>query len=232
MCHEGFIRAFVINPITPVSLVQSGEDLMRFVDHGEIEGRGGAEGCRAAFAAGEFSADQIHAWCEEARVVLTCLDSKQVQQLALPLPDQRLGYYQQDALSALGSALGNDQASLNRLSQTNLVCENATTFAKTSKRKDHRVNLVGVGINPSLALGSRIAFPFVRTADPDEVLGENPLVEGMHVDSCLGLNFDGASLVGGARNALLRREETAQLAYQRNEVGENCSSTSAGATDE
>src|ERR1700733_9698961 len=107
MCHQGFIRAFVVSPVTRVSLVQSGEDLMRFVDHGEIEGRGGAQGGRAAFAAGEFSADQIHAWCEEARIVLACLDAKQIQQLALPLSDQRLRYYQQDALRALGSALGN-----------------------------------------------------------------------------------------------------------------------------
>ena len=80
--------------------------------------------------------------------------------------------------------MGNDQASLNRLSQANLVCENATAFAKTSKRKDYRVNLVGVGINPGLALRSRIALPVVRTADPDEVLGENPLVEDMHIESC------------------------------------------------
>jgi hypothetical protein len=75
--------------------------------------------------------------------------------------------------------LGNDKAGLNRLSQAHLVCENATAFAKTSKRKDYRVNLVGVGINPRLALRSRITLPVVRTTDPDEVLGENPLVEGM-----------------------------------------------------
>ncbi len=68
---------------------------------------------------------------------------------------------------------------LNRLSQANLVCENATAFAKTSKRKDYRVNLVGVGIDTRLALRSRIAFPVVRTADPDEILGENPLIEGV-----------------------------------------------------
>jgi hypothetical protein len=38
-----------------------------------------------------------------------------------------------------------------------------------------------VRINASLALGGRIALAIVRTADPDEVLCENPLVEGMHV---------------------------------------------------
>jgi hypothetical protein len=82
-------------------------------------------------------------------------------------------------LCALRSALRNDQASLNRLSQANLVCENATAFAQTSKRKDYRVNLVGVGIDTRLALRSRIAFPVVRTADPDKILGENPLIEGV-----------------------------------------------------
>jgi hypothetical protein len=73
--------------------------------------------------------------------------------------------------------LGNDQAGLNRLSQTNLVCENATTFAKTSKCKDHRVNLVGVRINARLPLRSRIALTVVWPADPDEVFGKDTLIE-------------------------------------------------------
>ena len=51
---------------------------MCFVDYGEIERRDGAERGRAALAAGEFPADQIHAWREEARLVLTCLDAEQV----------------------------------------------------------------------------------------------------------------------------------------------------------
>jgi hypothetical protein len=59
--------------------VQSGEDFMGFVDHGEIERRGGPEWRCAALAAREFPADEIHAWREEAGVVLTCLDAKQVQ---------------------------------------------------------------------------------------------------------------------------------------------------------
>src|SRR5258708_34012109 len=79
MCHQGFVRTLVVSPVPPVSLVQSGEDLMRFVDHGEIECRGGAEGFRAGFATGELSAHQIHAWREEGRFVLTCLNAEQVQ---------------------------------------------------------------------------------------------------------------------------------------------------------
>jgi len=97
----------------------------------------------------------------------------------LPLADQRLGHNQQDTLCTLRATLGNNQASLDRLAQANLVCKNAAAFAKTSKRKDYRVNLVGVGIDARLALRSRIALPVVWTADPDEVLGKDTLIEGV-----------------------------------------------------
>jgi len=152
---------------------------MRFVDHGEIERRGGPERRCAALAACEFPADQIDAWRDEAGIVLTRLDAEQVQELALPLPDQRLRHDQQDALRPLRPALGNHQAGLNRLSQANFVGENAAAFAEASKGKDYCVNLVGVRINASLALCSRIAFPVIWTADPDEVLGKDALIEGV-----------------------------------------------------
>jgi hypothetical protein len=42
------------------------------------------------------------------------------------------------------------------------------------------INLMRVGINPRLALSSRVALPSVRTPDSNEILSENPLVEGMH----------------------------------------------------
>jgi hypothetical protein len=164
--------------------MQSGENLMGFVDDGEIERRDGAELGRAALASGEFPANQIHAWRREARLVFNCLDAEQIQELALPLADQRLRHDQQDASRTFRTTLGNNQASLNRLSQANLVCENAAAFAKTSQSKDNRVNLVGVGINPRLALCSRIALPIVRTADANKVLRENPLVEDMHIELC------------------------------------------------
>jgi hypothetical protein len=84
--------------------------------------------------------------------------------------------------------LGNHQAGLNRLSQANLVRENATAFAETSKREDYCVNLVGVGINTGLTLRRGIALPVVRPTNSDEVLGENPLVEGVHIVRCVSLN--------------------------------------------
>jgi hypothetical protein len=76
MGHQGFIRAFVVEPITPISLVQSGEDLVRFVDHGEIERRDGSERGCAALAAREFPADKVDAGREKARIVLACLDAE------------------------------------------------------------------------------------------------------------------------------------------------------------
>jgi hypothetical protein len=167
--------------------MQSGENLMGFVDDGEIERRAGAELDRAALASGEFPADQIYGWRREASLVFNCLDAEQIQELALPLADQRLRHDQQDASRTFRTTLGNNQAGLNRLSQANLVCENAAAFAKTSQRKDNCVNLVGIGINPRLALCSRIALPIVRTADANKVLRENPLVEDMHSE-CVRFN--------------------------------------------
>lgn len=48
---------------------------------------------------------------------------------------------------------------------------------RSPKRKDYRVDLVGVGINARLPLRSCIALAVVWTANPDEVLGEDALVK-------------------------------------------------------
>ena len=134
-------------------------------------------GVGAALAARELAADQIHARRDEVRLVLSRLDAEQVEQLVLPLPDQRLGHDQQDALRAFGAALGDDQAGLDRLSQADLVREDAAAFAETSEREDHRVDLVRIRIDPRLTLRRRVALAVVRPANPDEVLGEHPQVE-------------------------------------------------------
>jgi len=101
----------------------------------------------------------------------------------LPLPNKRLRHDQQDALRTLRAALSDNQAGLDRLSQAYLVGKNATAFSQTSERKDYRVNLVRVGINARLALRRGIALSLIRPTNPDEVLRENPLVEGVHIDS-------------------------------------------------
>jgi hypothetical protein len=99
-----------------------------------------------------------------------------------------LRHNQQDALCTLRPALGDYQTGLNRLSEANLVRENATAFAQTAKGENYRVNLVGIWVNARLALRRRIALPVVGAADPYELLGEKPLVEGMHIGSCVSLN--------------------------------------------
>ena len=99
----------------------------------------------AALAARKFPAGEIHAGREEARVVFARLDTEQVQKSGLPLADQRFGHDQQDAFRALRAALGDHQAGLDRLSQPDLVRQNAPAFAETPQHKDHSVNLVGLG---------------------------------------------------------------------------------------
>jgi hypothetical protein len=74
-------------------------------------------------------------------------------------------------------ALGDNQPSLDRLSEADLVCEDTTAFAKASKGKNYCVNLVRIWINARLSLGCGIALAIVRTADANEILGENALVE-------------------------------------------------------
>ena len=49
--------------------------------------------------------------------------------------------------------------------------------SKAAKCKDHGIDLMRVRIYTRLPLGSRIAFPIIWMADPDEVLGNNPFIE-------------------------------------------------------
>jgi hypothetical protein len=159
--------------------VQPREDLVGLVDDHQVEGCHGAEPLRAAFAACELAADQVHARREEARLVLAGLDAEQSEQLVLPLPDQRLRDDQQDALRAFGPALGDDQSRLDCFAQPDFISEDAAALAETPQREDHRVDLVGIGVDARLPLRRGIAFPVVGTADADEILGEDALVEGV-----------------------------------------------------
>jgi hypothetical protein len=181
MRHQGLVRALVVDAVPAVPLVQPGKDLVRFVDHGEIELGRGAERRRAALAAREFPADQIDAEREEIRLVLSRLNAEEIQKFVLPLPNERLRHDQQDALRAFRAALRDNQSGLDRLSQANLVGQNATAFAQTPERENYRVDLVRVGINARLALGCGIALTLIRPAYTDQVFGENPLVERVHI---------------------------------------------------
>jgi hypothetical protein len=155
---------------------------MGFVDNRQIEWRSSTQRRCAAFAAGKFPADQIHARRKEIRLILSCLNSEEVQKLVLPLADERLWHDQQDALCAFRAALRDNQAGLDRLSQSNFVREDATAFTQAPECKDYSVDLVRIGINPCLPLGSCVALSLIWSSDTDEVFSENPLVEGVHKD--------------------------------------------------
>ena len=147
--------------------MQPSEDLVCFVDHREIEWRGAPERRRASLAAGEFPADQVNSGRKEIRLILSRLNAKEVQKLVLPLPDERLRHDQKDALRALRAALCDNQTGFYRLSQTNLVREDATAFTQTAKGKNYSVNLVRVGINSRLPLSRGIALSLIRPTHPD-----------------------------------------------------------------
>ena len=116
---------------------------------------------------------------DEVRLVLAGLDAEQVQQLVLPLADQRLRHDQQDALRPFGPALRDDQAGLDGLAEPDLVREDAAAFAQAPEREDHGVDLVRVRVDPRLPLRGGVALAVVRPADADEVLGEDAEVEGV-----------------------------------------------------
>ncbi len=78
-----------------------------------------------------------------------------------------------------GSALGDNEASLNRLNQADLVSEDGATFGVTSEGKNHRVDLVGVRINTRLPLRYRVALPVVQPADAYKIFSEYTQVEGV-----------------------------------------------------
>src|SRR5438477_3897399 len=53
------------------------------------------------------------------------------------------------------------------------------TFFHADETRNRTKEALEVGIDTRLALRSRIAFPVVWTANPDEVLGEDTLVKGV-----------------------------------------------------
>jgi hypothetical protein len=61
-------------------------------------------------------------------VVLSRLDAEEVEQLVLPLADERLGDDQQDALSAFRTCLCDHRPGLDGLAETDLVREDAAAF--------------------------------------------------------------------------------------------------------
>jgi hypothetical protein len=63
--------------------------------------------------------------------------------------------------------LRDDQASINRLAEPHLIRQDASPFRNTLQCEDHGIDLVGVGIDAPLPLGSGVPLLFVSTAVAD-----------------------------------------------------------------
>src|SRR4051812_38857724 len=95
------------------------EDLVRLVDDDQVERSSRAELLGAALASGELAADQVDTRSGKVRLCLLGLNAKQVEQLVLPLADQRLRDDEKDALGPFGAALRNHQTGFNRFPEPN-----------------------------------------------------------------------------------------------------------------
>src|SRR5213594_3985419 len=92
----------------------------------------------------EFLIQTLDDFQEAVGVVRRLHDA--LEQLVLPLANQGFRHNQENAARAFGATLRNDEAGLDRLSQTNFVRKNASAFAKPAKREDHGINLKRVRV--------------------------------------------------------------------------------------
>lgn len=113
---------------------------------------GGAERVSARFAARALAADNIDARADEVRALFPCVNAEQVQQLVLPLADERLRDDEQYALRAFRTALCDHRPGFDRLAEPNLVGQDATALPKTSQRKNDGIDLMRIRIDLRLAL--------------------------------------------------------------------------------
>jgi hypothetical protein len=102
---------------------------------------------------------------------LAYLDPEQYGQLLPPLPDQWFGRDEQDPLGPFRQHLGEDQPGLDRLSEPDFIGQDAAAFANPRQGENHRVDLMGVGVDSTGTLGREHSAPLRGTPKPDEVLG-------------------------------------------------------------
>ncbi len=116
------------------ALVDPGKDLVRLVDHAQVEGAGSVQLGAAALAAQRLATDQKHTFAGRApgaRVRIPRLDPEHLKELLPPLPEQRLRCHQQDAPCSLAQELGDHQPGLDGLAQPNFVREDASPLANS-----------------------------------------------------------------------------------------------------
>ena len=179
--HLGLGALLVVDTGSVVAAVDSGEDFVGFVDQAEVPG-GGREACGACFAAGVLAA------CEEDAISFGVdrwiggfvrLDVEEVHQFGLPLAEEGAGHHDEDARGALGEELGDHEARLDGFAESDFVREDAAAFRDAAKGEHHGVDLVGVWVYASAALGGDLAAAFVGAALADEVFGVVAAVDGV-----------------------------------------------------
>src|SRR6266545_3259410 len=112
--------------------------------------------------------------CKRFRIepALARLNSEEGVQLGLPLADQCLRHDQQHAPHPFGHQLRDDQTGFDRLAEPDLVSEDATALGNPPQREHHRIDLMWIWIDASLALARRVPPLLVRPSQADQVLGE------------------------------------------------------------
>ena len=168
------LRALLVVDAGPVvTAVNPGEDLVRLVDQAEVLGRG-REARRSCLATGVLALREKHALpfgIDRRFGRLDRLDVEQVDQLGLPLPEERTRNDDEDARRALGEQLGDHEARLDRLAESDLVREDAAALRNPPQGEHHRVDLVGIRVHAAPALRRHLAATFAGAALADEVFG-------------------------------------------------------------
>src|SRR4029077_8031972 len=122
------MRRLVVLTVPSVTLMEAGEDFVRLVNHDEVERCTGCKGFGAVFASGELPTDHVHPCSDEVRLTLPRLNAEQMQQLVLPLANQRLGNDEEDALRPFGPALRDDETGLDGLAEADFVRKDAAAL--------------------------------------------------------------------------------------------------------
>ena len=168
------LRALLVVDAGPVvTAVNPGEDLVRLVDQAEIPGRG-REARRPGLATGVLAPrekDALPFGIDRRIGALDRVDIEQVDQLGLPLAEERARNDNEDARRALGEQLGDHEARLDRLAEPDFVREDAAPFWDPSQGEHYGVDLVGVWVDASAALGGDLAAAFACATLTDEVFG-------------------------------------------------------------
>ena len=167
------LRALLVVDAGPVvTAVNPGEDFVRLVDQAEVPRRGREARC-SCLATGILAPrekDALPFGVDRRIGGLERLDIEQVDQLGLPLAEQRTRNHNENARRALGEQLRDHEARLDRLAESDLVREDAPALRNPPQGEHHRVDLVGVW-----GLRVRGASPQRRASESDTLRLGMPL---------------------------------------------------------